>query len=153
MGLLYLFLICYLNFVKAVVKSYHQDLDQAIMLSKIAYQLELENVTKPDKEQEQSKKGNNKKSKKATMSLEEFNNMGANETQKSTERSEDTNLKNKGSILFLTDTIINFNCSNLFRIVEICGILAIIIISLTYGKLCTRYRYCHNQQTLRSCNI
>lgn len=45
---------------------------QAILLSKLAYEEELVIAAKTEKEQEQSKKSG-KKSKKATMSLEEFN--------------------------------------------------------------------------------
>lgn len=48
---------------------------QAILLSKLAYEEQLVSVAKNEKEQEQNKKSG-KKSKKATMSLEEFNNMG-----------------------------------------------------------------------------
>lgn len=47
---------------------------QAILLSKLAYEEQLVSAAKPEKEQEHKKSG--KKSKKATMSLEEFNSMG-----------------------------------------------------------------------------
>ncbi|XP_033226068.1 G kinase-anchoring protein 1-like [Belonocnema kinseyi] len=77
----------------AVEETYEQDLHQAIMLSKIAYEAQAENGTKSDKEEDQSKKGNSKKSKKSTMTLDEFNNMGANLTQNSIEKSEDSEVK------------------------------------------------------------
>lgn len=78
------------------------------MLSKIAYEAQAENGTKTDKEQDQSKKGNNKKSKKSTMSLDEFNNMGAISTQNSIEKPEDSEVKTEGSF-FSHDCIITFN--------------------------------------------
>lgn len=74
-------------------ESYEQDLHQAIMLSKIAYESQMENGSKTDKEQEQTKKGNSKKSKKSTMSLEEFNNLGNNPTQSINEKSINSNGK------------------------------------------------------------
>ena len=89
------------DFFKAVEETYEQDLHQAIMLSKIAYEAQTENGIKPDKEQDQSKKGNSKKSKKSTMSLEEFNNMSANSTQNSLDKPENSEDKSKGSIIFL----------------------------------------------------
>lgn len=52
---------------------------QAILLSKLAYEEQLVSVGKNEKEQEQNKKPG-KKSKKATMSLEEFNSMGTSAT-------------------------------------------------------------------------
>lgn len=64
----------------AVEETFEQDLHQAILLSKLDYEEQLVNAAKSDKEQEQCKKGG-KKSKKATMSLEEFNNMKSNSTQ------------------------------------------------------------------------
>jgi len=54
-------------------------LHQAILLSKLAYEEQLISVAKNEKEQEQNKKSG-KKSKKATMSLEEFNSMGTSTT-------------------------------------------------------------------------
>ncbi|XP_051175714.1 G kinase-anchoring protein 1-like [Leptopilina boulardi] len=81
----------------AVEESYEQDLHQAIMLSKITYESQLENGSKPEKEQEQTKKGNSKKSKKSTMSLEEFNNLGNNPAQSITEKSVNSNGKVKES--------------------------------------------------------
>lgn len=45
---------------------------QAILLSKLAYEEELVSAAKMEKEQEQNKKSG-KKTKKSTMSLEEFN--------------------------------------------------------------------------------
>lgn len=45
---------------------------QAILLSKLAYEEELVSAAKTEKEHEQNKKSG-KKTKKATMSLEEFN--------------------------------------------------------------------------------
>lgn len=64
----------------AVEETFEQDLHQAILLSKLDYEEQLVNAAKTDKEQEQCKKGG-KRSKKATMSLEEFNNMKTNTTQ------------------------------------------------------------------------
>ncbi|XP_012523229.1 G kinase-anchoring protein 1 [Monomorium pharaonis] len=63
----------------AVEETYEQELHQAILLSKLAYEEQLVSVAKNEKEQEQNKKSG-KKSKKATMSLEEFNSMGMNTT-------------------------------------------------------------------------
>lgn len=77
------------------------------MLSKIAYESQLENGTKPEKEQEQTKKGTSKKSKKSTMSLEEFNNLGNNSTQSISEKSVNSNGKVKGNFTFIFPFIIN----------------------------------------------
>ncbi|XP_071574795.1 G kinase-anchoring protein 1 [Temnothorax nylanderi] len=63
----------------AVEETFEQELHQAILLSKLAYEEQLVSVAKNDKEQEQNKKSG-KKSKKATMSLEEFNSMGTSVT-------------------------------------------------------------------------
>ncbi|XP_043465485.1 G kinase-anchoring protein 1-like [Leptopilina heterotoma] len=79
----------------AVEESYEQDLHQAIMLSKIAYESQIENGSKTEKEQEQTKKGTTKKSKKSTMSLEEFNNLGNNPTQSINEKTINSNGKEK----------------------------------------------------------
>ncbi|XP_076631163.1 G kinase-anchoring protein 1-B isoform X2 [Colletes latitarsis] len=64
----------------AVEETFEQELHEAILLSKLAYEEQLVNASKSDKEQDINKKSG-KKSKKATMSLEEFNNMGANTIQ------------------------------------------------------------------------
>ncbi|XP_053977625.1 G kinase-anchoring protein 1-like isoform X1 [Hylaeus volcanicus] len=64
----------------AVEETFEQELHQAILLSKLAYEEQLVSAAKSDKEQEPNKKSG-KKSKKATMSLEEFNNMGSNAVQ------------------------------------------------------------------------
>lgn len=61
----------------AVEETFEQELHQAILLSKLAYEEQLVSTAKTTKEQDQAKKSS-KKSKKATMSLEEFNNMGTN---------------------------------------------------------------------------
>lgn len=66
------------DFFKAVEETFEQELHQAILLSKLAYEEQLVSVGKNEKEQEQKKSG--KKSKKATMSLEEFNSMGTSTT-------------------------------------------------------------------------
>ena len=63
--------------IMAVEETFEQELHQAIMLSKLAYEEQLVVTAKSDKEQEPSKKPG-KKSKKATMSLEEFNSLGSN---------------------------------------------------------------------------
>lgn len=75
----YPYIICNYNYLKAVEETYEQDLHQAILLSKLAYEEQLVSVAKNEKEQEQNKKLG-KKSKKATMSLEEFNSMGTTAT-------------------------------------------------------------------------
>ncbi|XP_063983030.1 G kinase-anchoring protein 1-like isoform X1 [Diachasmimorpha longicaudata] len=60
----------------AVEEAYKQELHEALILSKLAYETQIENGIKdPDI----TKKSGGKKSKKSTMSLEEFNNMGSNE--------------------------------------------------------------------------
>ncbi|XP_003703301.2 G kinase-anchoring protein 1-A [Megachile rotundata] len=64
----------------AVEETFEQELHQAILLSKLAYEEQLVSAAKSDKEQEPSKKSG-KKSKKATMTLEEFNSMGSNAPQ------------------------------------------------------------------------
>lgn len=63
----------------AVEETYEQDLQEAIFLSKLTYQAQLDNNGKGEPDQQNSTRGQgSKKSKKAaTMSLEEFNNMGA----------------------------------------------------------------------------
>lgn len=71
------------DFLKAVEETFEQELHQAILLSKLAYEEQLVSAAKSEKEQESNKKSG-KKSKKATMSLEEFNSMGANTTTQST---------------------------------------------------------------------
>lgn len=63
----------------AVEETFEQELHQAILLSKLAYEEQLVSVAKNEKEQEQNKKSG-RKSKKATMSLEEFNSMGTSAT-------------------------------------------------------------------------
>ncbi|XP_032668263.1 G kinase-anchoring protein 1-like isoform X1 [Odontomachus brunneus] len=56
----------------AIEETFEQELHQAILLSKLAYEEELVSAAKMEKEQDQNKKSG-KKTKKATMSLEEFN--------------------------------------------------------------------------------
>lgn len=63
------------DYPKAVEETFEQELHQAILLSKLAYEEQLVSIAKNEKEPEQNKKSG-KKSKKATMSLEEFNSMG-----------------------------------------------------------------------------
>ncbi|KAK0157903.1 hypothetical protein PV328_011590 [Microctonus aethiopoides] len=62
----------------AIEEAYQHELHQAVLLSKLAYESQLDNGI-VNKNQDGSKKiiGNNKKTKKSTMSLEEFNNMVA----------------------------------------------------------------------------
>lgn len=74
-----MFRILYYDYLKAVEETFEQELHQAILLSKLAYEEQLVSVAKNEKEQEQNKKPG-KKSKKATMSLEEFNSMGTSVT-------------------------------------------------------------------------
>ncbi|XP_076249517.1 uncharacterized protein LOC143188894 isoform X2 [Calliopsis andreniformis] len=69
--------------IMAVEETFEQDLHQAILLSKLAYEEQLVSTAKSDKEQESNKKSE-KKSKKATMSLEEFNSMGSTPVQNNT---------------------------------------------------------------------
>ncbi|CAK9804981.1 G kinase-anchoring protein 1 [Anthophora plagiata] len=64
----------------AVEETFEQELHQAILLSKLAYEEQLVSAARSDKEQESNKKSG-KKSKKTTMTLEEFNSMGSNTTQ------------------------------------------------------------------------
>ncbi|XP_033323710.1 G kinase-anchoring protein 1-B isoform X2 [Megalopta genalis] len=66
----------------AIEETFEQELHQAILLSKLAYEEQLVSVgtSKPEKDQETNKKSG-KKSKKATMTLEEFNSMGSNNVQ------------------------------------------------------------------------
>lgn len=59
---------------KAVEETFEQEMHQAILLSKLAYEEQLVSSAKTEKEHEHKKSG--KKSKKATMSLDEFNSMG-----------------------------------------------------------------------------
>lgn len=75
-----MFLWCFSNYnvFKAVEETFEQELHQAILLSKLAYEEQLVSVAKATKEQDQASKKSGKKSKKATMSLDEFNNMGTN---------------------------------------------------------------------------
>ncbi|XP_067212634.1 G kinase-anchoring protein 1 isoform X2 [Linepithema humile] len=74
------------------------ELHQAILLSKLAYEEQLVSTkiftAKTEKEQEQSKKSG-KKSKKATMSLEEFNSMGTNVASTITLTNESADNKSK----------------------------------------------------------
>lgn len=60
----------------AVEETFEQELHQAILLSKLAYEEQLVSAARSNKEPESNKKSG-KKSKKATMSLEEFNNLGS----------------------------------------------------------------------------
>lgn len=81
-------------------ETFEQELHQAILLSKLAYEEQLVSSTKifpgkTEKEQEQSKKSG-KKSKKATMSLEEFNSMGTNVAPTITLTNESADNKSKG---------------------------------------------------------
>ncbi|KAM0735819.1 G kinase-anchoring protein 1 [Formica fusca] len=60
----------------AIEEAYEQELHQAILLSKLAYEEQLVSTAKNEKDQEQIKKSG-KKSKKATMSLVEFNSLSS----------------------------------------------------------------------------
>ncbi|XP_076643675.1 G kinase-anchoring protein 1-B [Halictus rubicundus] len=66
----------------AIEETFEQELHQAILLSKLAYEEQLVSVgtSKTEKDQEPNKKSG-KKSKKATMTLEEFNSLGSNNVQ------------------------------------------------------------------------
>lgn len=88
------------DFLKAVEETFEQELHQAILLSKLSYEEQLVNAAKSEKEQEPSKKSG-KKSKKATMSLEEFNNMGSNTPQEIVLPPETGDNKSKGNIFVL----------------------------------------------------
>lgn len=61
----------------AIEEAFEQELHQAILLSKLAYEEELVSTAKNEKEQEQIKKSG-KKSKKTTMSIVEFNSLSSN---------------------------------------------------------------------------
>lgn len=81
------------DFLKAVEETYVQELHQAILLSKLAYEEQLVSAVKSEKEQESNKKSG-KKSKKATMSLEQFNNMGLETTSTTTTTINTTSTQN-----------------------------------------------------------
>lgn len=72
----------------AVEETYKQEMHQAILLSKLAYEEQLVSAAKTQKDEEQNKKSG-KKTKKATMSLEEFNSMGATNTAQTTDVNSD----------------------------------------------------------------
>lgn len=95
------------DFLKAVEETFEQELHQAILLSKLAYEEQLVSATKSEKEQESNKKSG-KKSKKATMSLEQFNNMGSDITTTTTTTTtiqntvllpENSDTKSKGNVI------------------------------------------------------
>ncbi|XP_066599240.1 G kinase-anchoring protein 1-like [Prorops nasuta] len=66
----------------AVEETYEQDMHQAILLSTLAYEKQVQVAAKIEKEKEQdSSKKSGKKSKKTTISLEEFNNRGSTQPQ------------------------------------------------------------------------
>ncbi|XP_076179177.1 uncharacterized protein LOC143152684 isoform X2 [Ptiloglossa arizonensis] len=94
----YLYVLCVItsncDFLKAVEETFEQELHQAILLSKLAYEEQLVSAAKSEKEQEPNKKSR-KKSKKATMSLEEFNNMGSNTVQNTVLPSDCGDVKSK----------------------------------------------------------
>lgn len=98
----YLYVLCVItsncDFLKAVEETFEQELHQAILLSKLAYEEQLVSAAKSEKEQEPNKKSR-KKSKKATMSLEEFNNMGSNTVQNTVLPSDCGDVKSKGNTL------------------------------------------------------
>ncbi|XP_043277757.1 G kinase-anchoring protein 1-like [Venturia canescens] len=86
----------------AIEETYEQELHQAILLSKLAYEAQGENG-RASKDQDDTKKAqSNKKSKKATMSLEEFNNLGASASV--TEANTVTSIENKDSKTKVSDT-------------------------------------------------
>lgn len=93
------------DFLKAIEETFEQELHQAILLSKLAYEKQLVNVDKSEKEQEPNKKSG-KKSKKATMSLEEFNSMGSNNVQITVIPSDCGDSKPKGNISLLFELFI-----------------------------------------------
>ena len=82
------------DFLKAVEETFEQELHQAILLSKLAYEEQLVSAVKSEKEQESNKKSG-KKSKKATMSLEQFNNMGLETTSTTTTTITTTTTQNR----------------------------------------------------------
>lgn len=88
------------DFLKAVEETFEQELHQAILLSKLAYEEQLVSAATSEKEPESNKKSG-KKTKKATMSLEEFNSMGSNVTQDIvlTPELEVTQSKSKGRLI------------------------------------------------------
>lgn len=95
------------DFLKAVEETFEQELHQAILLSKLAYEEQLVSTSKSDKDQEPNKKSG-KKSRKVTMSLEEFNSLGSNAAQDNKENAvlptESEETKSKGNIsLFYTN--------------------------------------------------
>lgn len=92
-----MFLWCFSNYnvFKAVEETFEQELHQAILLSKLAYEEQLVSTAKTTKEQDQAKKSS-KKTKKATMSLEEFNNMGTNAAPLVLTTNESSDNKSKG---------------------------------------------------------
>lgn len=92
------YILCNNNFPKAVEETFEQELHQAILLSKLAYEEQLVSTAKNEKEQEIKKSG--KKSKKATMSLEEFNSMGTSATPSTIVTSEPVDNKSKGDNLY-----------------------------------------------------
>lgn len=81
------------DFLKAVEETFEQELHQAILLSKLAYEEQLVSAVKSEREQESNKKSG-KKSKKATMSLEQFNNMGLETTSTTTTTITNTTTQN-----------------------------------------------------------
>ncbi|OAD56360.1 G kinase-anchoring protein 1 [Eufriesea mexicana] len=84
----------------AVEGTFEQELHQAILLSKLAYEQQLVSAARSEKE---SNKKSGRKSKKATMTLKEFNNMGSNTTTQNTTlppECNDTKLKELGTEFF-----------------------------------------------------
>lgn len=78
----------------AIEEAFEQELHQAILLSKLAYEEQLVSTAKNEKEQEQIKKSG-KKSKKATMSLIEFNSLTSSPVTAPIEPSEVVDNKSK----------------------------------------------------------
>lgn len=99
------------DFLKAVEETFEQELHQAILLSKLAYEEQLVSAARSEKEQESNKKSG-KKSKKATMSLEEFNSMGSNTTTQNTVLPlECSDTKSKGKFIFY--------CTYVYKIINL----------------------------------
>lgn len=91
---------CNNDFPKAIEEAYEQELHQAILLSKLAYEEQLVSTAKNEKDQEQIKKSG-KKSKKATMSLVEFNSLSSSNIVPSPILpSESVDNKSKGNDLY-----------------------------------------------------
>ncbi|XP_046430787.1 G kinase-anchoring protein 1-like [Neodiprion virginianus] len=100
----------------AVEETYEQELHQAILLSKLAYEAQVDTTGKAKEDSEQSKKNlNSKKPKKATMSLEEFNNLGATPASNTDPAPESGDCKPKESDVEFFDRIKKETISEITR--------------------------------------